>query len=249
MSKTKFILNGKIALVSGANRGLGKAIVEQLIKKGVKKVYAGSRTTENLKELVAEYGDKIIPIELDLTKQETIDKIGTQIDHLDILVNNAGVLSGGALLSEDAISSLHENLVVNVYGLVKLSNTVRHHFINENQRTAIVNISSVAGLANMPPIGTYSVSKAAVHSITQGMRTELANKNTQVIGVYPGAMDTAMLDGWDMEKADTTIVAKKILNGIENGDTDIFPDNQSEHVGALYSKDPKGVEEQFAAMA
>lgn len=248
MSKIKFNLNRKTVFVSGANRGLGKAIVVQLIKKGVAKVYAGSRDINNVKELVEEYGDRIVPVELDLTKDDSIINAINQIDQLDVLINNAGKLSIGSLLSENAVGSMKENLDVNVWGLLKLSNALGHHFTNENP-TAIVNISSVAGLANMPPIGTYSVSKAAVHSITQGMRTEMASKNTQVIGVYPGAMDTDMVDAWDIDKANPTNVANNILDGIENGVEDIFPDGQSENVGTLYMQNPKSVEEQFKAMA
>ncbi len=244
---SKINLKGKVVLVSGANRGLGKAIVEQLINKGVAKIYAGSRKIENLEELVIKYSNKIIPIELDVTKQESINEVAAQIDRLDILINNAGRMSTGTLLSDESISSLKENMDVNVWGLLRLSNALRHHFIGKNP-TTIVNIISIAGFANMPLLGTYSVSKAAIHSITQGMRGEMASKNTQVIGVYPGAMDTDMTDGWDMDKANTTVVAQNILAGIENGINDIFPDNQSKAIGSLYFKDPKSVEANFANM-
>ncbi len=244
---SKFNINGKSALVSGANRGLGKAIVEQLIERGASKIYAGSRKVENLTELVAKYGDKIIPVGLDVTQQASIDQVTSQIDQLDVLINNAGRMSPGTLLSNSAVDSLKDNLDVNVWGLLRLSNAVRDHFTADNP-TAIINIISVAGFANMPSLGTYSVSKAAVHSVTQGMRGEMASKNTQVIGVYPGPMDTDMVDGWDLEKVNTTIVAQNILDGLEAGVDDIFPDNQSHAIGSLYLNDPKRVEAQFAQM-
>ena len=100
----------------------------------------------------------------------------------------------------------------------------------------------------MPALGTYSTSKAALHSMTQSMRGEMASENTLVVGVYPGPMDTDMVDGWDLEKADTKTVAQNILDGIENGIAYIFPDQQSEVVGGLYLKDPQRVEAQFASM-
>lgn len=248
MSKVKFNVEGKTALVSGANRGIGKAIVEELIERGIAKVYAGARNIETLNELKNKYGNKIVPIELDLTKQETIDKAASQIGQLDVLVNNAGVLSFGSLFSSDTFNSLKENMDVNVWGLLKLSNAVGKHFVNENP-AAIVNISSVAGLGNMPFGATYSVSKAAVHSITQGMRTEMNQKNTLVMGVYPGPIDTDMIATFEMEKENPSIVAKNVIDGIENGAEDVYPDKMSAEVGLFYETNPKGVEEQFSAMA
>lgn len=247
MLKIKLNIDGKTALVSGANRGIGKAIVKELIKRGATKVYAGARNIETLNELKNEYGNKIVPLELDLTKQETISKVASQINKLDILVNNAGKLSFGSLFSVDAVNSLKENMDVNVWGLLKLSNAVGKHFVNENP-SAIINISSTAGLGNMPFGATYSVSKAAVHSITQGMRTEMTPNNTLVIGVYPGPVDTDMIASFEMEKENPTNVAKNIVDGIENGIEDVFPDKMSTQVSSLYKVNPKGVEQQFAAM-
>ncbi len=243
----KIKLDKKVVLVSGANRGLGKAIVEQLIEKGAAKIYAGSRNIESLEELAAKYGNKIVPVELDVTSDESIDRVARQIDRLDVLINNAGRMSTGTLLSNEAINSLKENMDVNVWGPLKLSNAVRHHFLDENL-TAIVNIISVAGFANMPSLGTYSVSKAAIHSITQGMRGEMASKNTQVFGVYPGPLDTDMTDGWDLDKADTITVAQNILKDVENGVEDIFPDPMSQQVGTLFFSSPKTLEQNFAKM-
>jgi len=240
-------IKGKTVLISGANRGLGKALVEQLIKKGVSKVYAGSRNIDNLDDLKNKYTDILIPVQLDVTNQNDILKVSEQIDKLDILINNAGIMLPGTLLADEATESLQQNMNVNVWGLLNLSNAFRHHFEGSNA-SAIVNIISVAGFANMPMLGTYSVSKATVHSITQGMRGQMNSKNTQVTGVYPGPMDTDMVDGWDLEKADTTSVAKNILEGIENRVEDIFPDPMSQQVGPLYLSSPKAVEQNFANM-
>ncbi len=245
MKKLEII--GKTVLVTGANRGLGKALVEQLMEKGATKVYAASRNVEKLASLASKYGDKVVPVQLDVTKQDDIDSIAQKIDTLDILINNAGIMSPGHLLADESVDSLQVNLDVNVWGPLKLSNTLRQHFEKENA-TAIVNIISVSGFGNMPALGTYSVSKAAVHSVTQGMRGQLSGKNTLVVGVYPGPMDTEMVDGWDLDKANTTAVAKEILDGVENGKEDIFPDPMSKQVGSLFLTAPKRVEQNFAAM-
>lgn len=247
MSEVKLNPNGKVALVSGANRGIGRAVVEELINRGASKVYAGARNIDSLNGLKAEYGDKVVPVQLDVTDQASMDKAAGQIDHLDILVNNAGRLAVGPIIGEGAMSSLQENMDVNVWGLMKLSNAVGGHF-KKAEPAAIVNISSLAGLGNMPFGATYSVSKAAVHSITQGMRAEMIPHNTLVVGVYPGPIDTDMTNEWEMEKDSPKNVAKNIVDGIENGVEDVYPDAMSGQVGPFYATNPKAVEQQFATM-
>lgn len=239
---------GKIALVSGANRGIGKAIVVELINQGAQKVYAGARSLDSLKALTDAYGDKIIPIQLDVTNTASVNQVGASIDHLDILVNNAGVFATGGVLSETALESMQTNLNVNVWGVLKLSNAVLTQ-LKRSESSAIINISSLAGLANMPMAATYSVSKAAVHSMTQGMRAELNENNTLVMGVYPGPIDTDMAAGIDMEKDSPENVAKAIVNGLKDGSEDIFPDVMSAEAGAYYGKDPKAIEKQFGTFA
>ncbi len=243
---TNFNPEGKIALISGANRGIGKAITIELLEKGAAKVYAGARKVESLNDLVSKYGDRLIPVTLDVTNDASIEKAAQGIDSLDILVNNAGIFALGGILSSEAVSSLKENLDVNVWGLIKLTNAVFPQ-LGKSKESAIINISSVAGLGNMPMAATYSVSKAAVHSITQGMRAELASQKTLVMGVYPGPIDTDMTAAVEMEKDSPQNVAKAIVKGIVDGTEDIFPDVMSVQMGEFYASNPKGIEQQFAA--
>lgn len=239
---------GKTALVSGANRGIGKAIVIELLNQGAERIYAGARSLESLNELKAAYGDKIIPIQLDVTDDLSIKKASESINNLDVLVNNAGVFSVGGVLADSALDSMKTNLEVNVWGVLKLSNAVLP-LLKESKESAIVNISSVAGLGNMPMAGTYSVSKAAVHSITQGMRAELNEHSTLVMGVYPGPIDTDMAAGLEMDKDTPQNVAKAIVNGLKEGAEDVYPDIMSVEVGAFYAQNPKGIEKQFGTFA
>lgn len=236
---------GKIALVSGANRGIGKAITLELLNQGVAKVYAGARNVETLSELVAQFGDRVIPVKLDVTDETSIQRAAHSMESLDILVNNAGVFSLGGILSKEANSSLKENLDINVWGLINLSNAV-YSKLQESTSSAIINISSLAGLGNMPMAATYSVSKAAVHSITQGMRAELSDSNTLVMGVYPGPIDTDMAASLEMDKDSPSNVAKAIVNGLTNGTEDVFPDVMSQQAGNFYLSSPKAVEQEFA---
>jgi NADP-dependent 3-hydroxy acid dehydrogenase YdfG len=248
MSTVKVNPKGKVALVSGANRGIGKSIVAELFEKGIQKIYAGARNLESLKELIDVYGEKIVPLQLDVTDINSINNAASQIEDLDILVNNAGVFSIGKIFSDQANSSLKENLDVNVWGIINLSNAVVGLLKKENP-TAIVNISSLAGIGNMPMCATYSISKAAVHSITQGMRAELSESNNLTVGVYPGPIDTDMAADLEMEKDSPEIVAKAIVKGLLEGTEDVYPDQLAIQFGEMYTTNPKGVEQQFAMFA
>lgn len=246
MSKISVNPQDKTAFITGANRGIGKAIAIELLENGLKTLYAGARNLETIKALKDVYGNRIIPVQIDVTDQASIASAASQIENLDILVNNAGVFSIGKIFSEQANSSLEENLNVNVWGVIHVSNAVINH-LKKDSETAIINISSIAGLGNMPMAATYSISKAAVHSITQGMRGELANENTLIMGVYPGPIDTDMAAGLEMEKDSAENVAKLIVQGLINGTEDVFPDIMSKQVGEIYATNPKGVEQQFGA--
>ncbi|MDG1803401.1 SDR family NAD(P)-dependent oxidoreductase [Flavicella sp.] len=248
METTKINIEGKTVFISGANRGIGKAIVEELISKGARKIYAGARNTESLKTLQAKYGTIIVPIQLDVTDIASIQAAAAQVEDLDILVNNAGVFSIGKIFSKEANASLEENLNVNVWGLINLSNALIEK-LRKNSTTAIVNISSLAGLGNMPMCATYSVSKAAVHSITQGMRGELANTNTLTMGVYPGPIDTDMAADLQMDKDIPENVAKDIVNGLIEGIEDVYPDAMSKEASSVYITNPKAIEQNFGTFA
>ena len=246
MSKTKINLEGKVALISGANRGIGKAFAEEFLKNGAKKVYAGARNIESLSGLKEKYGGRLVPVEIDVTNQATLNRIAEQINDVDVLVNNAGVLAPGSFLSNEAVESLNQHFEVNVAGLIRLTNAVIDK-LKKRESAAIVNVASIAGLANMPVIGPYSASKAVVHSITQGMRGELANENILVAGVYPGPIDTDMAKGFEMDKDSPENVAKNVVKGLAEGAEDIFPDSMSQQMGGLYENQPKELERQFAA--
>lgn len=246
MSKVKINPEGKVVLISGSNRGIGKALTIEFLENGAKKVYAGARNTETLADLKAKYGDRLVPVAIDVTDQNTIDQAAELADDIDILINNAGILSPGGFLGDEAIESLNYHFKVNVLGLINLTNAFVDK-LRTRETAAIINISSVAGLANMPMLGTYSASKATVHSITQGIRGELANENILVAGVYPGPIDTDMAKGLEMDKDSPENLAKNVIQALIEGKEDIFPDTMSEQVGKQYSTSPKAIEEAFGA--
>lgn len=211
----------------------------------LKKVYAGARNVSTLDKLKMVYGERLVPIELDVTKDSTIKNAAKMATDVEILINNAGIFSPGNFMDGNLLESLQTNLDVNVWGLVKLTNAFLE-ILKNKETAAIVNLSSVAGLASMPMALTYSASKAAVHSIIQGLRGELKTLNISVIGVYPGPIDTEMTKGLEMEKDSPKNVAKSIIKGIKYGVEDIFPDLMSLHFGEAYFSSPKATEEQLS---
>ncbi len=239
---TAYSVVGKTALVSGSNRGIGKAVLKELIAQGVTKVYAGSRDVTNLKELKNEFGEKVIPVQLDVADEKSIKAAVQQVGAVDILINNAGVLVPGGATDGNCSETLLQNLTTNLFGTINVTNSLLDGFVNQGHGT-IVNISSVAGLAHVPMVGSYSISKAAVHSFTQGLRAELQSKNISVIGVYPGPIDTDMMAGAELEKESPENVASIIVHGIENGLEDLFPDPISEGVEQILKESTKKAEQ------
>lgn len=248
MSEVKINPEGKVVFISGANRGIGNAIAKELLESGARKIYASARDTSTLSSLIDKYGEKVVAVELDVTSLDSIKKATEKITDVEILINNAGILNPGGFISADAIDTLKTHLEVNVYGLINLTNALADT-IKSKETGAIVNLSSVAGLGNMPMLGTYSASKATVHSITQSMRGELANHNILVSGVYPGPIDTDMAKGFEMEKDSPENVAKNVVEALRKGTEDIFPDSMSSQVGVGYAASPKSIEKEFSAYA
>lgn len=236
-------LDNKIVLVSGANRGIGKAIVEALLKQSVKKIYAAAR---NVKD-IPDFGDKrVVPLVLDITDAAKVKKAVEQAGDVNVLINNAGVLSFAGVVTGEA-NLLMRDMEVNYFGtLAMVKNFVP--VLEKNGGGAIANVISVVGLASIAGIGGYSASKAALFSATQAMRTELKDKKISVHGIFPGPIDTDMAREFEMEKTSPKVTAENIVKGIIEGKEDIFPDAMSEQTGALWAKDPKGLERNFAGM-
>ena len=245
METKNISVSGKVVFVSGSNRGIGKAIVIELLEQGATKVYAGARNITTLGDLTHKYGDRVVPVELDVTNDQSIENAVATATDVEILVNNAGVNSTGNFLGGGLLESIKTNLDVNLWGVVKVTNAFLSGIL-KHKEGAIVTVSSVVGLANAPTTLTYSVSKAAIHSVIQGLRGELKDMNILVSGVYPGPIDTEMAAGVPMAKETPENVAKEIINGIKNGVEDIFPDPFSKELGEGYQMSPKAVEKQFA---
>ena len=231
-------ISDKIILITGANRGIGSALVEEALNRGARKVYAGTRVALN-------HSDKrVIPINLDVTNIAQIREAASKIDNLDILINNAGVAFYDDLNDSTV---LEKHLAVNLYGTQHVTNAFLPAVKEANG--AIVNILSILALAPLPPIASYCISKAAAFSMTQSLRAFLKGQKVTVHAVLTGPVDTEMSRGLEIPKASPGSVVKSIFNGLENGEEEIFPDQMSASMQQSWnSSSVKNMERQNAMM-
>jgi len=234
-----------VALVTGASRGLGLALVEELLKRSPSKVYAAVRDASQLRPLVNTYGDVLVPIQMDITNPNQVIDAAGQARDINLLINNAGVFSEGSIL-ESSVDLIRRDMEVNYFGTL---NVLRAFvpILEKYPDSAIINILSISALASVPGIGGYSASKAAAHSLTQSIRSQLIKKSIKVHGVFPGPLDTDMTNGMSVPKANAMDVAQAILSAFEREEEDIFPDSMSRQGGISWRNDPKVLERQLAA--
>ena len=240
-------IDGSVALVTGSNRGIGRALVEELLNRGAKKVYATARKTTDLEGLKADFGDRVELVSMDVTDAEQVRKAAEIAKDVDILINNAGIAVGGDISDAATVDAARTEFDVNVFGLLQTTQAFTPT-LKTRSTAAVVNIVSVGGLTNFPFFPLYSASKAAVHSLTQAQRMLLAAEGIAVHGVYPGPVDTDMARAVEMEKATPQSVASNILEGVEKGNEDIFPDAWAENFGERWHSGPKNSERDIASM-
>lgn len=238
--------SGSVALVTGANRGIGQAIVQVLLGAGVRQIYACARDPKSLPATLAFDRSKVIPLHLDVTDPASVQSAARSAKSATLLVNNAGVLDFGSIL-DTPVEKIQRNFDTNFYGALAMARAFAP-VIESNGGGAIVNILTLVALASMPGLAVYNASKAAAWSMTQSLRASLAAKKIEVYGVFPGAVDTDMVKGVEMAKTSPTDVARAIVAGIDEGREDIFPDPMSLRVYGAWRQDHKAVEKQFAMM-
>jgi NAD(P)-dependent dehydrogenase (short-subunit alcohol dehydrogenase family) len=230
---------GKTILVTGANRGIGRALVQEALSRGAKRVYAGTR------EPLAHPDERVTPLTLDVTDAAQIQAAAGQVESLDILINNAGIALYDDLSDRAA---LERQLAVNLFGTYGVTRAFLPALTRS--RGAIVNNVSLMAFAPMPLTPAYSVSKAAAFSLTQSMRALLAGQGVRVHAVLTGPTDTDMTRGFEIPKATPESVARAILDGVQNEEEDIFPDPMSASVADSWRGGAaKALERQNAALA
>jgi len=229
-------VHDKVALVTGANRGIGKAIVISLLAHGARKVYVAVRNLASAAPLQAAYGSSVVPIEIDLTLPGSIFAAAKVASDVQIVINNAGVLRIANPLSPQAIDSLDFEMKVNVHGLLKMAQAFTP-VLEKQEGAAFVQINSVASLKSFPEFSTYCASKAAAYSITQALRETLKPRGIHVLSVHPGPIATDMAeDAGLMDIAEPVeLVSEGIIAALRSGDFHLFPDSMARQIGAAYS--------------
>jgi NAD(P)-dependent dehydrogenase (short-subunit alcohol dehydrogenase family) len=232
-------ITGKSVLITGANRGIGRALLEEALRRGARQVYAGTR------EPFAHPDERVTPLLLDVTDVAQTQRAAQAVPSLDILVNNAGVALPDDL-NDRAV--LERHLAVNLFGVHGVTQAFLPLLVRS--RGAIVNGLSTAALVPLSIVPAYSISKAAALSLTLSQRALLTGQGVRVHAVFTGPTDTDMNRGFDMPKASPESVARAIFDGVENQEEDIFPDSMSQTMAAGWRSSPaKALEGEHAAIA
>lgn len=223
-------IEGCVALVTGANRGLGASFCRALLEQGASKVYAAARDPQSV------YQDGVTPVKLDVTSAADIAAAADRCGDVSLLINNAGIGTGTSVLAEDAVAAARREFETNTFGPMAMSSAFAPA-LAANGGGAIVNVLSVLSWVAMPATAIYCASKAAGWSLTNSLRQELLAQQTHVVGLFVGYMDTDMTAGLDGPKSDPDAVAALTLAGIEAGEFEVIADDISRHVRSVLSGD------------
>jgi NAD(P)-dependent dehydrogenase (short-subunit alcohol dehydrogenase family) len=216
-------IRNAVFLVTGANRGLGKSLVQQLLAAGAKKVYAAARDPASITLPGVE------AVKLDVTNADDVARAAAQLKDVSVVINNAGITRGSPLLAAGSAAAARAEMETNFFGPLALSQAFAP-VLKANGGGAIVNVLSVLSWVNIPSAATYSTSKSAAWSLTNGLRGELRAQGTQVVGVHVGYMDTDMTKGLDTAKANPDDVAQQIVDALASGAEEVLADDLSRNL-------------------
>lgn len=236
---------GSIALVTGANRGIGQAYVAALLAQGARKIYAAARRVETVADLAKAHSGKVEAVALDITDATSIAAAASRCRDVTLLINNAGINHVRGLLAAPDLAGARAEMETNYFGTLAMCRAFAP-VLKGNGGGAIVNMLSILARVNLPTMGSLCASKAAGLSMTQGVRAELAPQGTLVVAVMPGAVDTDMMRGYEMPKMQPGEVATAVLSALEQGIEEVYPGDMASGVAQGLAADPKGVEKQFA---
>jgi NAD(P)-dependent dehydrogenase (short-subunit alcohol dehydrogenase family) len=232
---------GSIALVTGANRGLGLAFARTLVEMGAAKVYAGARNPKavTLKDVVT--------LKLDVTSDEDVVAAARAAGDVNLLVNNAGIAWLGRFLADGAVEAAREQFEVNFIGPLRMARAFAP-VLAKNGGGAIINVLSIASWMNGSILATYGASKSAAWALTNGLRIELAQQGTQVVGLHAGFIDTDLARDFDAPKSSPTEIVRTTLDALERGEGQVLADEITRLVHRGLSADPPAYFQTTAAL-
>jgi len=243
-------LKEEVALITGANRGIGKSLVAHALKLGVGRVYATSRTEAGLDDLKAAFGDSVKTLLLDLERPDTIRAAAAQAGDTTFVINNAGILDSADALDEHAVRSLEKQLLVNTTGLLHVAQAFAP-VLKANGGGALAQLNSVVSIQSLPGAATYSASKAASYSLTLALRQELGAQGTHVISVHPGpiATDMAREAGIHHLGESPEAVSEAVFRALQEKTFHVFPDSVAQQVWQQYESYAASLNEGLALPA
>jgi NADP-dependent 3-hydroxy acid dehydrogenase YdfG len=222
-------LKGKVVLITGANGGIGSALVVELLKRGVAKIYAA-----DLRPIETPC-DNVIPVRLDITNPDDIEACRVLCCDIDVLINNAGVEIPSAINSAQSVKAAKLEMNVNCLGLHALS--VAFWDTLATKESLIINMLSIASFVDIPGIPTYCASKTAAYRMTKAFERQSLGTSIKVVGIYPGYVDTAMTKDVEIEKITPHELVVNICNDLENDVVNIFPDSMSKKLAQEHWRD------------
>ncbi|WP_296168825.1 SDR family oxidoreductase [uncultured Brevundimonas sp.] len=240
-------IQGCVAIVTGANRGIGEAFVRVLIQEGAAKVYAGARDPASARHLEEAYPGKVVAVALDVSRLEQIQAAAAACPDVSVVVNNAGAFTNRLLIGADDMSGAREEMEVNYFGPVAMARAFAPA-LKANGGGAILNVLSVGGMVAAPNMGGYSPSKFAMRAAGTCIRAELAEQGTTVTSLIVGSVDTRMAAHVKGSKEAPEDIARAAMRGITRGTDEIDTDRFAIESRAALARDPKGLERQMARM-
>ncbi|MEJ8847648.1 SDR family oxidoreductase [Variovorax rhizosphaerae] len=236
-------IQNAIALVTGANRGIGLELVQHLLAAGAKKVYATARNTASLDALAKAHPARLELLTLDITDAQQIAAVKARCTNVNLLVNNAGINRHQGFLSAGSLDDAQAEVTTNYLGTLAMCRAFAPQL---DAGGAIVNMMSILAKVTIPGMGSLCAAKAAGLRMTEGVRAELAAKGTLVVAVMPGAVDTEMSKGFQGPMSSPAEVAKAVLAGLENGDEEVYVGDFAGWINAGMKEDPKVIERELA---
>ena len=236
-------IEGTTALVTGANRGLGRELVGHLLAAGAAKVYATARDITGVRDLADAHPGRVEALQLDITRSEQIESARRHCQDVTLLVNNAGINRGQGFLSAASVEHAQAEITTNYLGTLSMC---RAFAAQLGTGGAIVNVLSILAKITLPAVGSLCASKAAGLRLTEGLRAELAAQGTFVMAVMTGAVDTDMSRGYEGPKSSTEEVARAIVEGLRSDTEEVYAGEWPGWINSGLASDPKAIEREMA---
>jgi NAD(P)-dependent dehydrogenase (short-subunit alcohol dehydrogenase family) len=240
-------IEGSVALVTGANRGIGRTYVEALLAHGAAKVYAAARDPASVAGLVEAGGGRVVPLALDVTDPGQVAAAAKAAPDVTLLVNNAGFAGGSSAYTTLDLAAARQEMEVNYFGILSLTQAFAP-ILKAAGGGAVVNVLSFLSLVTLPRAATYSASKAAGLAVTRSLRAELAGQGTAVVAVMPVQVETDMGRSLPEPRLSTEEVVAETLDAIERGFDEVFPGELTRQNARAFAADPKAVQAHMSSL-